>query len=78
MIENNRIRTRRFADAVRLYDSYLFILRGKKRSLTSHNKLPSFPPTSLRASRSISSLSQRKKRMQKKNAKKLNKQAFSL
>lgn len=65
MIENNRIRTLCFADAVRLYDSYLFLLRGKKRSLTSPDKPLSLPLTSLRASLSISSLSKRKKRIRK-------------
>ncbi len=65
MIENNRIRTRRFADAVRLYDSYLFLLRRKKRSLTSPDKLLSSPLTSWRASLSISSLSKRKKEIRK-------------
>ena len=61
MIENNRIRIRRFADAVRLYDSYLFIFSSKKPQLRPPNKKPALPPLSSRAPRSIVSVSKRRK-----------------
>jgi len=64
MLENYGIRKCRFTDAVRLYDSYLFILSSKKPQLLRLNKKPSLPQVRSRTSRSIVSLSKRRKWLQ--------------
>ena len=61
MIENDRIRKRRFSDALCLYDSYLFIFSSKKPQLRRPNKKPALPPVRSRAPRAIVSVSKRRK-----------------
>ena len=67
MIENDRARKRRFSDAIRLYDAYLFILNrkssSKKRQLTPSKKKLPLDSLNHRSPRSISSPSKHRKQL---------------
>lgn len=61
MIENDRIRKRRFSDALGLYDSYLFIFSSKKPQFRPPNKKRPLLQVPSRAPHSLVSVSKRRK-----------------